>query len=334
MELFHECKNRYFRLIFLILSLAKEGLSKEEVIKLIEDGEYDEKVIGKDFKTFKGLLLNEYNQDENFNLLMANDELFYPVINHEPDQILPVRLTVVEKQWIKRLIDEPMVKVLLGESLVQKLEQSLSDVNCIGNINMIERTYTANNDISIDYSKFHDDFHTILKGIVENKPIRYSNVDKWGNRYENKLSLPIRIEYSLRDDRFRVSMYSLEENRPIMVNLHTIEQLELVHDMKPNIDREEVFKLLKEKKYAKEPIILEVTDERAAMERCFMCFSGFERSSRTLGENKYEIKLNYYTFEEDDVIRKLIALGPFVKVISPQRVIDVIVSKIKKAMEM
>lgn len=110
--------------------------------------------------------------------------------------------------------------------------------------------------------------------------------------------------------------------------------VELVHDMKLNIHKQEVLKLLKEKRYSKEPIVIEVTDERAAMERCFMCFSGFERTSRSLGDNKYEIKLNYYTFEEDDVIMKLIALGPFVKVISPQRVIDVVVRKIKKAMEL
>ncbi len=334
MELFHECKNRYFRLVFHILSLAKDGLSKEQVIKLIDDGEYDEKVIGKDFKTFQGLLLNEYDDQDNFNLLKEKEGLFYPIINHSMNQNIPGRFTIVEKQWIKRLIEEPMVKVLLGDTLVLKLEEALDDVNRIGNIDMIERTYKANNDVSIDYLKFHDDFHKILQGIVENKPIRYSNVDKWGNRYENKLSLPIRIEYSLKDDKFRISMYSLEENRPIMVNLHTIEQVELVHDMKPNIDKEEVLKLLKENKYAKEPIVLEVTDERAAMERCFMCFSGFERTSRTLGDNKYEIKLNYYTFEEDDVIRKLIALGPFVKVISPQRVIDVVVSKIMKAMKL
>ncbi|MCM1990243.1 WYL domain-containing protein [Oceanirhabdus seepicola] len=334
MELFHECKNRYFRLVFLILSLAKDGLSKEQVIKLIDDGEYDEKVIGKDFKTFQGLLLNEYDDKDNLNLLREKDGLFYPSINHSTNQNIPVRFNVVEKQWMKRLIEEPMVKVLLGDTLVLKLEEALNDVEGIGNIDMIERTYTANNDVSIDYSKFHDDFHTILEGIVQNKPIRYSNVDKWGRRYENKLSLPIRIEYSLKDDKFRISMYSLEENRPIMVNLHTIEKVELVHDMKPNIDKQEVLKLLKENKYAKEPIVIEVTDERGAMERCFMCFSGFERTSRFLGDNKYEIKLNYYTFEEDDVIRKLIALGPFVKVISPHRIIDVVVRKIKKAMEL
>jgi len=55
---------------------------------------------------------------------------------------------------------------------------------------------------------------------------------------------------------------------------------------------------------------LEVTDEKAAMERCFMCFSGMERTARSLGNNKYEIKLNYYLFEEENLIRNIISLGP------------------------
>ena len=60
MELFHEYKNKYFHLIFRILNLSKDGLHRNEIIKLIEQEEYDEKVIGKDFKTFEGMLLNEY----------------------------------------------------------------------------------------------------------------------------------------------------------------------------------------------------------------------------------------------------------------------------------
>lgn len=334
MEMFSECKNRYFHLVFQILNLAKEGLSKEEVIKLIDQGEYDEKLIGKDFKTFQGFLLNEYDENENFNLLSEKDGAFYPIINTETKNPLPVRFTIIEKMWIRRLIEEPMAKVLLGESLVEKLQMALKDVKNAPSIDTIEMTNKARNGIKIDFTKFERDFHTILKAIVEEKAVRYSNVDKWGNQLENKVSLPIRIEYSLKDDKFRVSMYSLDESRAIMVNLHTIHHVKIADDIKQKIDRKTVLKALKEKRYSKEPIVVELKDERGAMERCFMSFSGYERSSRSLGHNKYEIKLYYYTFEEDEVVRKIIALGPYVRVISPQRIIGMVVNQIRKAMEL
>ncbi len=63
-----------------------------------------------------------------------------------------------------------------------------------------------------------------------------------------------------------------------------------------------------------------------------MSFSSFERSSRFIGDNKYEVDIYYYTFEEVDVIRKRMSLGPYVKVKSPERVKKLIVEKIKKAL--
>ena len=60
-----------------------------------------------------------------------------------------------------------------------------------------------------------------------------------------------------------------------------------------------------------------------------MSFSSFERSSRAISENKYEIDIYYYTFEEADVIRKIMSLGPYVKVKSPDRVREIIIDKIK-----
>lgn len=58
MELFYEYKNKYFYLVFRILNLVKNGFYKDEIIRFIENEEYDEKVIGKDFKIFEGMFLN------------------------------------------------------------------------------------------------------------------------------------------------------------------------------------------------------------------------------------------------------------------------------------
>lgn len=70
------------------------------------------------------------------------------------------------------------------------------------------------------------------------------------------------------------------------------------------------------------------------MERCFMFFSGMERTARDLGDNKYEIRLNYYLFEEENLIRNIISLGPYVKVISPQRIADEVVARVKKSIDL
>lgn len=331
MELFHEYKNKYFHLVFRILNLAQNGLYKDEIIRLIEKEEYDEKIIGKDFKTFEGMLLNQYSKIDNFNFLEERDGKYYSILNNEDSIPLKVRFSKLEKSWLNGMIKEPVVQALLGKETLEKLEAGLATVK-EGSNEVIEFTNKVKNDFDVDLEKLSKDFYTILEGIIDEKPIIYCNVDKNGNEYNNQLALPIRIEYSLKDDRFRASVYSLEEKRSIMINLHTLKEVKIAQNVNTKIKREDVLKILKEKKYSEIPITIELEDIRGAMERCFMSFSSFERNSRTISENKYEIDIYYYTFEEDEVIRKIMSLGPYVKVKSPDRVRDIVIDKIRKAL--
>ena len=330
MELFHEYKNKYFHLVFRILNLAKDGLYKDEIIKLIGKEEYDEKIIGKDFKTFEGMLLNEYESSDNFNFLEESEGKFYSIVNKEGSMPLKVRFSKLEKTWLNGMIKESVVQALLGKETIEKLEIALEDVT-EGNNDVIEFTNKVRSHAPNDLVKLKDDFYVILEGIIKGKPIIYTNVDKNGNEYNNQLALPIRIECSLKDEKFRASLYSLEEERAIMVSLHTLKDVKIAENIASNINREDVLKKLKEKRYCENPITIELEDIRGAMERCFMSFSSFERNSRAISENKYEIDIYYYTFEEADVIRKIMSLGPYVKVKSPDRVRDIIIDKIKRA---
>lgn len=117
------------------------------------------------------------------------------------------------------------------------------------------------------------------------------------------------------------------------MNLHTLKSVKITDNIKLEVTREDVLKILKQKKYCDVPITIELTDIRGAMERCFMSFSSYERSSRFVGYNKYEVDIYYYTFEEADVIRKIMSLGPYVKIKSPSRVKQIIIDKITKALE-
>lgn len=333
MELFDEVKNRYFHIVFKVLNECKEGLSKKDIIKLIDEEDFEEKVIGKDNRTFEGLLLNEYEDYENYNLLKEEKELLYPKIKIENKTSIPVRFTKVEKAWLKSLIDEPVIKLILKDSTIAKLQEELKDVDSPRISEIIETTNKSKLPEFLDLNQYETNFKTLIKAITEEKAIRYCNTDRLGNKYCDMKSLPIRLEYSLKDDRFRVSMYSLNDSRPIMANIHTMSDIEIIEKEKSSIDRENAIKILHKSRYSKEPIIFEVIDKKMAMERCFMSFSGMERSSRCLGEDRYEIKLFYYVFEEEDIIRKILTLGPYVKIISPQRIADEVIKKIQRALE-
>lgn len=328
MELFHEYKNRYFNLVFKLLNLSKEGLGKEEILKIIEKEAYEEKLIGKDFVTFEGLILNEYKSEDNLNLLKEIEGKYFPVLNNAKSVPLAVRFSNIEKQWLKAMLKEKMARELLGEELVLKLEKELGNVEEIKE-DVIERTNRFIRKEEQDFKSLREFFFIAIEGILNNYPIRYTSVDKYGNEYKDNLALPIRIEYSLRDETLRLSAYSIDEQRPIMLLLKNMKAMVLEPKVKVTKNREEILKLIKEEKYCKEPIVLELVDERGAMERCFMGLSSYERSTRSLGDNRYEVKVYYYTFNEDEVIRKILSLGPFVVVKSPVSVRNKIIDMLK-----
>lgn len=328
MELFHEYKNRYFNLVFKLLNLSQRGLSREEIISLIDQEEYDEKLISKNLVTFEGMLLNECDEEDRLNLLTEENDKFYPIIKNNKSLALSVRLSTIEKQWLKSMISDDMVRELLGEEIINKLENKLANVESISK-DVIEKT----NKITYDkknYSVLKDKFFLLIDSIKRNKIIKYTSVDKMGNEYKDILALPIRIDYSLKDENIRVSVYSLVEKRSIMLLLSNVKEIEILEDMQVDIKRSDIIDNLKQKKYCKEPIVLEVTDIKGAMARCFMGFSSYERSTRSLGDNKYEVKIFYYTFNKDEMIRKILTLGPYVVVKSPENIRNDIIDILEK----
>ena len=333
MELFNEVKNRYFQLVFRIINECADGKAKGEILKLIDEGEFEQKVIGKNQQSFADIILNRCNEDENLNLLTEKEGMFYPSVEKAGKTPVPVRFTKLEKAWLKAVLEKDEIRMLLSSQTIEKLQKELCDFDSPIKDEYFEMTNIIKLPQITQHEVYEKNFRLILDALLHERPIRYSNSDKKGNVYSNKLALPVSIEYSMRDARFRVSMYSLDDNRPIMANIFTLSDIRIV-DEEVDIDRETAKKLLFEQKYSEEPVILEVVDKRSAMERCFMCFSGMERTSRDLGKNKYEIRLNYYLFEEENLIRSIISLGPYVRVVSPQRISDEIVKRVKKSISL
>jgi RNA-splicing ligase RtcB/predicted DNA-binding transcriptional regulator YafY len=334
MELFEEVKNRYMHIAFKVLNECEKGLSEMDVIKIVEEEEFEEKVIGNNFETFEGLLLNKYSESENFNLLKERCGLYYPNIKEEKKPAVPVRLTNVEKAWLKNMLEDKRLGSLLSDSVITKLNAALKDFDGPSISEIVDITNTSLFPEQENAEQFEENFRRLLKAISEEKAVRYCNTDRYGNEYRNKHALPIRLEYSLRDGRFRVSMYSLDENRSIMANINNMRNIEIQENENLEINREAVIKLLHEQRYSKEPIILEVIDKKSAMERCFMSFSELERYSRCIEKDRYELKLFYYTFEEEEIIKKILALGPYVKVVSPEGIRKEIIRRIRLALEL
>lgn len=156
-------------------------------------------------------------------------------------------------------------------------------------------------------------FKLVLRALKEKRRLRVTFEDGKGNS-QRKVCIPRRLEYSEKDDKFRLLCLGIHSFSTI--NLARIKSCELLEEF----DETALKPLIRKK----ESIVLEITDERNALERCMLHFSNYEKITTKLDENHYEMNLTYNKDDETEVLIRVLSFGPFVKVKAPDRFIDLI----------
>ncbi len=76
-----------------------------------------------------------------------------------------------------------------------------------------------------------------------------------------------------------------------------------------------------ETKRCKQPIIVEISDDINTLARANILFSMYD-TIITESEGKYQLEIEYYDYEINELIKNLISFGPYIKVISPTEIVD------------
>lgn len=142
---------------------------------------------------------------------------------------------------------------------------------------------------------------------------------------------PYKIEYSEKDDKFRI--ISKVKNRHTILNIARINSCELCNDsamfQSANLCDLELVGLSQ-----KATITLEIYDERKAMERVMLAFAHFEKSAVQISDDVYRLTLNYDSFDETELVVRVLSFGPMVKVLEPESFRNLIHERISKQIEL
>ena len=71
-------------------------------------------------------------------------------------------------------------------------------------------------------------------------------------------------------------------------------------------------------------LMLQITDERNALERVMLHFAHFEKQAERIDDRTYFLKMNYYESNETEIVIRVLSFGPCVKVIEPESFIDLV----------
>lgn len=283
--IFHEIYGCYYLSVEKIIhSAINKTLDYETMLTIIQSYAYQESSIE----------ITQHIKDQSWPLLKSDYTTPLCHSHHRP-------LTILEKRWLKSLSLDPRIQ-LFSVSF-----EALKDIEPL----ITPEDYVIYDQYS-DGDPFQDqsyinNFQTILYAIDHQFALNI--------QYQNKTitCLPAKIEYSLKDNKFRLKTYNDHIYRTL--NIAKITQCDLG----------EHFQLEhKQLHSSRHQVTLELYNKRNTLERVLMQFADLQKQVKQIDDNTYHLQIFYQKEDETEIIIRILSFGPMLQVIAPQKFIGCI----------
>ena len=210
-------------------------------------------------------------------------------------------LTLLQRRWLKAISLDPRIR-LFPVNLPEDPD--------------VEPLFTPEDyvvfDKYADGDPYEDEeyirrFRMILEAIRDQTPLRIDVKNRYGG-VTDLLLLPKYIEYSEKDDKFRLIGNGSRFGR--VINLARIVSCRPYRGP---------FTENPENDYAKrtEEVCFDLTDERNALERALLHFAHFEKEAERIDEKRYRVTVRYDKDDETELVIRVLSFGPMIKVTGP-----------------
>ena len=299
--LFSEVYGTYYNVLAKLLEQAVEGsLTRGSMNTIIREKGFEESV----------LTIPEALESQTWPLLRED---FTTPLQHKPT----MPLTTLQKRWLKALLSDPRIK--LFDPPMEGLEN-------------VEPLYPPNT--FVYYDRYNDGdpfedpgyirrFRCILSAIRHKRWLQIQFTGHSGKPHYWRC-IPYKLEYSPKDDKFR--LISANKRDTMSINLARITNCFM---LEPYTEEEYQPRTMKQR-----ILVLELTDERNALERAMLHFSHLNKETERIGENLYKITLFYEREDETELLIRVLSFGPVLKVVFPDDFTEKLVQRLKKQKEM
>ncbi|MDD3429345.1 MAG: WYL domain-containing protein [Oscillospiraceae bacterium] len=295
--LFNEVYGSYYNVVAAILAEAVDGgLTDSRINDIVREKAFGESI----------LRIPMSLHDGSWTLLTHDNTT---PLKHTPT----MPLTLLQKRWLKSLLSDPKIRLFSPD------EKGLADIEPLYTENVFCYFDRYSDGDPYDDPQYVRHFKTILSALHEKRKLKITFTGRFGNPHSWQC-IPYKLEYSSKDDKFRVLTASPKNT--LTINVARIRSCEL---LEPWCEEE-----YRPKAFEKKTLVLELKDERNALERVMLHFSHLEKETIRLDSSNYRLTLHYDLEDETELLIRVLSFGPMLKVTSPQSFID----KIKERLNM
>ena len=295
--IFSELYSAYYNTVAKIIKeIIDGGVDNDSIYKIIEENAFEESVL---------------------NILPAIREEKWQVITRKyktPIKHIPsMPLTLLQKRWLKAILMDERIK--------------LFDIKVEG-LDDVEPLFTKDDyriyDQYLDGDNYQNEeyvarFKMILYALHNKLPIKAEMINRKGNVVKAAF-VPKKIEYSEKDDKFRV--LGSGSRFVTTINIARLTKCALYegkYEDRPSL-----------RVSRRSSITMMVKDERNALERAMLHFAHFEKQVEKIDNKNYKVVIKYDSDDEPEMVIRVLAFGPLVEVVEPLDFRQLIKNKLKK----
>lgn len=292
--LFSEVYGTYYNTMAKILEKAlNEQLTADGLYSCIMENAYSESVVP----------ITDAIEKERWQFLKFNREKnqLSPVVKNNPE----MPLTNLQLQYLKALLHDKRIR--LFDLDFDYFEKQLADVEPLwqpGDYEVFDKYDDGDDFEDASYKKR---FRMILDAKQNNLTLDFTLRNRHGKEFK-VTGIPEKIEYSEKDDKFRVMLAGHTQT-------HTINLGRIVALKYADIPQKQAYSDAWDAD--RDTIVLELTDERNALERVSLHFANLKKKTTKIGDNKYRIELEFSRDDETEMVIRLLQFGPVIKVLEP-----------------
>lgn len=294
---FNEIYGTYFNVVSSILQQAQTGeLTVEKLNRIVQ-----EQAFGDSYLTIPRSL-----KDCEWPLLQS--DMTTP-LQHTPS----MPLTILQRRWLKTLLSDKRMQLFDVDFT------GLEDVEPLFTQEQFVYFDCYNDGDPYDDPQYKQHFRLLLQAIAEKRRVEISFLN---NKNDNmrKRYLPMQIEYSAKDDKFRLKAVCGSSLH--YVNVARIKECRLLEQDAAEICEQKVQERCK--------LTALLTDERNALERAMLHFSHLEKTTERLDEKHYRLHLTYDKSDAIEMVIRILSFGPLLQVQEPASFIELLRKRLQK----
>ena len=308
MNLFSEIYNCYYQVMKSILQ-QQHTLTLDDLRTNISKLGYEESL----FFLIPKLVKSEWNLFDNQEGIFVSklSEHFY------------VPLTELQKSYIKTILQDERIQLFLSADDLTALNALFADSPVLWQPeDFYDYDRFSDSDDFAD-SSYQKHFFCLTDAIEHQQYVDISYESKENHRIHHHY-LPCRLEYSIKNNKFRLLAVKTSTN-----NVQTVEILNLARmkDVTPlprfAVEPPDLNSLIRSS-YYKEPVRLRIHNKRNALERAMLQFANYEKNTTKIDTDTYECLIYYNQKMETELLIEVLSFGPMLTVLGSERFLRLI----------